>query len=381
MPTLYIRNRENTAWIEIGGTPGGGAPPSDLYGVPYVTIGNSGVTTAERALTAGAGILITDGGANALVIVGCDWGAVPSTIEPDDAAAPGAGTTVARINHVHAIVAAIAGAIEPDDAAAEGVATSFSRSDHQHAIVCATPASPSVDLNASAEGVGTSFARSDHAHQLDQGIAPTWTQLHIFTLGERVGAGGNYLDISAAGVLTLVGTAKRALIMRPDIDFGTVQAHGKPTSVTIGAFQGFSMPIYAADNEELFISHTVPGRWDEASDIIVHLLVALSAGEDVGDNFKFQLSWNHVADGDVIPAATHDVLVEQAVLAGRNAQYDVYELTFTLDYDVDTPDDIVAHDRLGMRLWRIDATNPDVSNEIIVLDWHLHYNVDKMFQA
>lgn len=350
MPTLYIRNSDNTGWIEIGGTPSGGSPPSALYGIPYVTIGNTGVATAERALAAGAGIAIADGGPAASVVVNCDWGAMPSTIEPDDAAAPGIGITVPRI-------------------------------DHKHAIVAAAPASPSVSLAASTEGVAASFPRSDHAHQLSQAIAPTWTQLHIFTLGARVGVGGNYLDVSAAGVLTLVGTAKRTLTMRPDIDFGTVQAHGKPTSVTIGAFQGFSLPIYAADNEELFISYTVPGRWDGVSDITVHILVALSAGEDVGDNFKFQLSWNHAADGDVVPVATHDVLVEQAVLAGRNAQYDAYELSFTLDYDVDTPDDVVAHDRLGMRLRRIDATDPDVTNEIIVLDWHLEIPVDKMFHA
>lgn len=78
MPTLYIRNSDNTEWVEIGGTPGGGFPPSALYGVPYVTMGNSPVTTAERALTAGAGILIADGGPNGAVVLSLDPAFIPS---------------------------------------------------------------------------------------------------------------------------------------------------------------------------------------------------------------------------------------------------------------------------------------------------------------
>lgn len=49
----------------IGGGGGGGAPT----GAAYVTIGNNATLTAERALTAGAGIAITDGGANSTVTV------------------------------------------------------------------------------------------------------------------------------------------------------------------------------------------------------------------------------------------------------------------------------------------------------------------------
>jgi len=175
--TLRVRNAENTDWLILGGSEGPGEP-SALYGVPYVTMGNSGVTTAERALTAGAGIAIADGGANGQVVisaaaggvnivdmplvttqavaglnaervltaaggivvtdigpgfpvtVGCNWGLVPSTIEPDDAAAPGVGTTVARIDHKHAIVAAVP--VDIANANAEGAATSFARSNHVH---------------------------------------------------------------------------------------------------------------------------------------------------------------------------------------------------------------------------------------------------------
>lgn len=87
----------------------------------------------------------------------------PTTIQPDDAAAVGTGTTWARDDHKHAIVAAAPGAIEPDDAAAEGSSTSFARADHKHSIVAAA-AGAITDL--AAEGSATSFARSDHNHTL-----------------------------------------------------------------------------------------------------------------------------------------------------------------------------------------------------------------------
>ena len=192
----------------------------------------------------------------------------------------------------------------------------------------------------------------------------------------------NNLQISAGGILTLAGTAKKWLAVRPDIDFTTITAQGKPTQVVVGVFHGYSMPVYVAgQNEELFFNVHVPGRWDEASNPVVHLLVALAGAEDVSDNFKFQISWEHLTEEDIIPVTSHDIEVEQAVLTDRNAQYSTYELQFTIDYDVDTPDNLADHDDLAFRLRRIDATNPDITNEIIVLDYHVEFRVDKMFDG
>jgi hypothetical protein len=103
-------------------------------------------------------------------------GSGPATdIEPDDVAAEGVSGNFARADHVHGIVAAIAGTIQPDDAAAEGTATSFSRSDHKHAISAAAAGAVAVG-DAAAEGASTSFARADHQHSVaggtPGGIAP-----------------------------------------------------------------------------------------------------------------------------------------------------------------------------------------------------------------
>ena len=205
------------------------------------------------------------------------------------------------------------------------------------------------------------------------------------TTAHRFGDGANQLLISAAGVLTLEGTAERILTLRPEVNVDEVKKQTVPVQVQVGAGAafGYTMPVYAADHEELYFRQNVPGRWDEASDIILHVLVCLSQIEDAGDNFKFQLSWNHTEEDEPVPVGmSAEPTVETTVLAGRLAQYDAYELEFTIDYDVDgVGHEIVAHDLLSMRLRRQDATDPDVTGNIIVLDWHTHYEVDKMFKA
>jgi len=189
----------------------------------------------------------------------------------------------------------------------------------------------------------------------------------------------NGMIITAADGLVMSGTTKRWLTLRAEMDYTAQIAASKPTQVSIGVAKGFSMPIYSADNEELFFRETVPDRWDGVSDIIFHIKVALAAGEDVDDYFKFQLSWEHAVAGEPVPATSNDVEVEQAVLTGRNAQYDEYDVFFTIDHDIDgAGNEIQPHELLAARLRRIDATNPDITNEVIILNWHTHYQIDKM---
>ena len=194
----------------------------------------------------------------------------------------------------------------------------------------------------------------------------------------RLGDDTDYLDITD-GVLTLGGTAKRVLTLRADLDYTKITAQGKPTQVNIGVFHGYSMPIYAADDEELFFNETVPGRWDGVSDITFMILAALASAETPGETFKFQFSWNQVGETDIVPATTHDVTNEVTVVDGT--QYATYYLTFTIDYNVDVGDVLLLHDDLAGRLRRVASSGDEVDGEIIVLDWHTHYTVDKMFRA
>lgn len=194
-----------------------------------------------------------------------------------------------------------------------------------------------------------------------------------------VGTYPNRTVIGGDGKITMEGTAKGHLTLRAEVDYTAQIALSKPTQVSVGIYKGYSFPVYSADNEELFFRETVPDRWDGVSDIVFHTRVALAGGEDVGDNFKFQFSWEHAPCDSTLLVTSNDVELETAVLLGRNAQYDVYCLSFIMDYDIDgAGNEIQPHELLGGRLRRIDATNPDVTAEIIVLDWHTHYAIDKL---
>ena len=129
------------------------------------------------------------------------------------------------------------------------------------------------------------------------------------------------------------------LTLRPQLYAGRVGGVTKPTFVVLGAYAGYSFPIYASDDEELFFRESIPGRWDGASNINAYAVVMLSAAEDVGDKFQFRLSWaSHVTGSGALASAVTDVRTSQTVAAGCSAQYSVYLLTFAVDYTVPTPD-------------------------------------------
>jgi hypothetical protein len=122
----------------------------------------------------------------------------------------------------------------------------------------------------------------------------------------------------------------------------------------------------------------IPGRWDGTTDPQVGVCVTLSAGEDVGDKFKFALNWQTTAEGNVMGTTTSVCYSEQTVLASRNDAYDTYFVFFTFDAD-DATNPILAGRMLQACLTRVAATANEVSNEIIVWDWISMWSVDKMF--
>ena len=193
----------------------------------------------------------------------------------------------------------------------------------------------------------------------------------------------NYFKVTD-GVVSLAGTAKGKFHTRPQIDIMHQIAHALPTEVTIGGvYKGFSFPIYNDDNEEIFFREHTPHRWDGVSDITVRVLTCLANTEDVSDSFRFKLMWNHMVSGQPVPASgtSKAVNVDQTILTGRNAQYDPYLLSFTMDYDADgVGDEIKDGEEIGIRLYRIGTSGTsEVTNDIIVLDWVTEFQTDKMY--
>lgn len=171
------------------------------------------------------------------------------------------------------------------------------------------------------------------------------------------------------------------LTMRPALVAGYVAAKTKPTPVSVGSHAGYSLPVYSSDDEELFFRDYIPGRWDGASNFTVSVLCCLAGAEDVGDKFKLQVSWeNKAPTSGVISTSTTDVPVETTVATSRAAQYSIYKVDFTIDYDGPTPD-VAAGDHIGFRLRRIAASSLECSGEIIILDTIVTYTVDKIFKS
>lgn len=183
----------------------------------------------------------------------------------------------------------------------------------------------------------------------------------------------------ASGAITMVSAGLVYIELRPDLDYATLIATGKPTYVKQGVFNGFSLPLYAA-NEELFAEVCVPSRYDEASDPIAHVDCWLSQAEDT-KNFKLQLSWERYTPGTgAVPATMNDIEVQTATGVGA-PQFNSYRIPFTIDYDIDTPDDLIAEDILGLRLRRIAATANECGGEIVVTHLGVSFRRDKMGAA
>lgn len=93
----------------------------------------------------------------------------PGAIEPDDAAAAGSSSDAARADHTHSIVGAAPAATQMGAAAGEGSATSFSRSDHVHKANTAADIIQPDDT--AAIGTSQDMARADHTHGIVAAVA------------------------------------------------------------------------------------------------------------------------------------------------------------------------------------------------------------------
>ncbi|MBA7684485.1 hypothetical protein ES703_92881 [subsurface metagenome] len=179
--------------------------------------------------------------------------------------------------------------------------------------------------------------------------------------------------------VTLKGNGLVYIEFRPDLDYETIRGQvGVPTLATQGLFRGFSLPLHVADNkEELFATVCVPNRYDEASDIFVHLYCWLAV-ENINKNFKMQVSWEHYTPGtDIVPATTAEN-VEVQTATGAGAQFQSYVVKFTLDYDVHTPNNVVADDIVALRMRRVAAAADECADEIVVNHYGVVFRRDKL---
>jgi len=167
--------------------------------------------------------------------------------------------------------------------------------------------------------------------------------------------------------------------LRPDLDYETIRGQtGVPTLVTQGLFRGFSLPEYVADSgEELFATICVPSRYDEKSDIFVHLYCWLAIAEDTR-NFNLQMGWEHYTPGTDIVPATETLVPVQTATGALAAQFQSYKVGFNINYDVHTPNNVVGDDILALRIRRLAASADDCLGEIVVNHYGVIFRRDKL---
>lgn len=168
-----------------------------------------------------------------------------------------------------------------------------------------------------------------------------------------------------------------SLRLRPQIEFARIQGTMKPTMVDRGVLQAFSLPVYNSDDEEIFFNHSVPRRWDGASNITVGLMASIDTTND-NKKFSLQLDWANIRTGDVLGTSTTAATCEVSTGASA-AQYTSYDVAFTVDYDIaGVGNEIQANDVLAMRLRRIAATETEITGEVMVYGFYVQYMRDKI---
>lgn len=215
------------------------------------------------------------------------------------------------------------------------------------------------------------------AHTETQNPYPTFSdQITIGTL-----TNGITLDPDTG--ITFSGTAERHLSMRPFLVLGKNTNPFKPTVVQYGAYSGYSLPIYASDDQELFFNEYVAGRWDGASDLSVSIIGYLASAEDVDDDFNLSLDWACQTTGSgAISNSAKTVYQVTNIATGRSAQYSMYKVDLPIDWDYPTPD-LAASQIFSARLYRtaVGAGNTEMTGNFVACLVMIQYKVDKVFKA
>jgi hypothetical protein len=169
-----------------------------------------------------------------------------------------------------------------------------------------------------------------------------------------------------------------SLRVRPSIDFGTIGVKTKPTAVQIGSFSMLSLPIYSADNEEIFFNHSVLRRWSGLTDLVVGCKAVIDTANTT-KKFRLDLDWYNYVTGVVMPSSVNNVHFDKTT--GTDAQYMTYDVTWTIDYNVVPANPIIANQILGGRIRRVanpDGAGSEIAGEVMLHGFYVQYCLDKI---
>jgi hypothetical protein len=158
-------------------------------------------------------------------------------------------------------------------------------------------------------------------------------------------------------------------------DHTVVVARGKPTQVSRGVHEGFSLPIYDSDNEELFECGCVPTDWDGVTDPSFLVGCWLDTANNDKD-FALQVSINCLESGDTVPTTTNDFKVETNTGNADQYKFFIVEIPFTGAAGLGC----VAGNAFGIRIRRVAVVEDgadEITGEVVVKGVGIKYNSNK----
>lgn len=175
------------------------------------------------------------------------------------------------------------------------------------------------------------------------------------------------------GQITMSGAGKCTMELRPDLDMTTIAGQSfVPDNVFRGVIQGYSLPVWDANDEQLFLEMHVPYRWDGTSDIIIDIECYLAVAE-TDAFFRMEIGYYTFTPGVDVVADTINLVDTNTATGTSAAQYQSYEVIITIPAA-----GIVTGDMMGLRLRRVAATGQECSGEIVVTHTGLVFVRDKM---
>lgn len=159
----------------------------------------------------------------------------------------------------------------------------------------------------------------------------------------------------------------------PDLDYDRILGNLKPVRVTKGIFEGWELPIFAADDQELYFVICIPNRWDGVSDVLGHVTCWLDTA-NTDKKFGLRLSYEaYTSVTDIVPNTSTDVDVQTST--GTASQYQSFEVAFTLPHGP-----MLADDKLALRLYRIaaDPVGDEIAGNVVINHVGVVFRRDKL---
>ena len=186
----------------------------------------------------------------------------------------------------------------------------------------------------------------------------------ISTLSSRVDT--HDTDIAALG--TEVYKTKQVVF-----DYSRISDYSKPTRVTRGILDGYSLPVNASDNEELYCNIMIPEDMDVKTDPELILTGWLDTA-NTAKKFKISMEAQVHDFGANTVVSSSSTSHDEETTTGTWAQYTSFDISYTLDA---TTLGITEGDGIALRIFRKAASADEITGEVVIHSAYLKYVSDK----